>query len=151
MIYKHHGGTIFIYHHHHNHNHHGICFIMLYNITSTHMIFFFFLYFLLQVSLIGIALYVIRYCSNYYSEYAEPIELCDWCQSEGKTTRSHGSSSKRSAGAASDSVSNRSEYSGDKIKQYDREDSGEKVKNPSGAPSPRPTTRRYKLLKDVMC
>ncbi|XP_048335417.1 protein PARALOG OF AIPP2 isoform X1 [Ziziphus jujuba] len=82
------------------------------------------------------------YCSNYYSEYAEPIELCDWCQSEGKSTR-HGSSSKRSSGAGSDSVSNRSEYAGDKIKQPDREDGGDKGKNPGGAPSPRPTTRRY--------
>lgn len=95
-----------------------------------------------------------RYCSNYYSEYAEPIQVCDWCQSEGKSIR-YGGSSKRSAAtaaAASESgVSSRSEYSGEKIKQHEREDSAEKGKNTSGAPSPRPTTRRYKLLKDVMC
>ncbi|EXB37579.1 hypothetical protein L484_021784 [Morus notabilis] len=97
------------------------------------------------------------YCSNYYSEYAEPVQVCDWCQSEGKLSSRHGSSSKKSVTVGGESgVSNRSEYSGDKIKQHvDREDGGgsgdQKGKNPSGAPSPRPTTRRYKLLKDVMC
>ncbi|THF94539.1 uncharacterized protein LOC114320536 [Camellia sinensis] len=107
------------------------------------------------------------YCSNYYSESSEPIEHCDWCQSEERSSRSHGSSSKKCA-AGNDSGSgggatNRSEYSGDKIKQHDRDESAttttaatatataEKGKNPSGAPSPRTTTRRYKLLKDVMC
>ncbi|PON57718.1 Zinc finger, FYVE/PHD-type [Trema orientale] len=91
------------------------------------------------------------YCSNYYSEYAEPTEVCDWCQSEGKSARSYGGSSKKSMAASESGVSSRSEYSGEKIKQHDREESAEKGKNPSGAPSPRPTTRRYKLLKDVMC
>ncbi|CAK7347834.1 unnamed protein product [Dovyalis caffra] len=95
------------------------------------------------------------YCSNYYSEFSEPIELCNWCQSEERDARD-GNSSKKS-GAGQDSgilVSKRSEYSGDqKIKQHDREEtsttsSDQKGKNPSGIPSPRPTTRRYKLLKD---
>jgi hypothetical protein len=99
-----------------------------------------------------------RYCSNYYGEFSEPIEQCDWCQSEERNAR-HGNSSKKS-GAEHDSgtlVTKRSEYSGDhKIKQHDREESSttssdQKGKNPSGIPSPRPTTRRYKLLKDVMC
>ena len=74
--------------------------------------------------------------------------MCDWCQTEEKSGR-HGSSSKKSGGG----VTSRSEYAGEKIKQqHDREESGgERGKNPSGAPSPRPTTRRYKLLKDVMC
>lgn len=103
---------------------------------------------------------LIRYCSNYYSEYAEPIELCDWCRSEETSTTRHGggSSSKKSASSAS-----RSEYSGDKIKQHDDHQprdqemggSGEKAaagKNHSSpVPSPRTATRRYKLLKDVMC
>ncbi|KAJ1430914.1 hypothetical protein SESBI_07507 [Sesbania bispinosa] len=88
------------------------------------------------------------YCSNYYGELAE-IELCDWCQSEEKNVNSRhiGSNSKKPvAGTAV-----RSEYSGEKmIKQHDREESGsEKGKSPT--PSPRPSTRRYKLLKDVMC
>ncbi|KAM7472071.1 hypothetical protein LguiA_010254 [Lonicera macranthoides] len=91
------------------------------------------------------------YCSNYYTESSEPIELCDWCQSEGKISRHGGSSSKKS----SNDTGSRSEYSGDKmIKQNDhREDQGgDKGKNPAtGAPSPRTATRRYKLLKDVMC
>ncbi|MBA0548848.1 hypothetical protein Golob_019917, partial [Gossypium lobatum] len=63
------------------------------------------------------------YCSNYYSELAEPIELCDWCQSEERNSR-HGSSSKKSSGGnGSGIIVNRSEYSGDKIKQHDRDES----------------------------
>ncbi|PRQ57466.1 putative chromatin regulator PHD family [Rosa chinensis] len=91
------------------------------------------------------------YCSNYYSEFAEPIELCDWCRSEETSTTRHGggSSSKKSAASAS-----RSEYSGDKIKQHDHHQpsdqemggSGEKAaagKNSSSpGPSPRTATRR---------
>ncbi|MED6165592.1 hypothetical protein PIB30_101057 [Stylosanthes scabra] len=94
------------------------------------------------------------YCSNYYGELPE-IELCDWCQSEEKTTTRHilgSSASKKSVSATGNDagITNRSEYSGEKIKQHDREDGGsDKGKSPT--PSPRPTTRRYKLLKDVMC
>ncbi|KAE8038646.1 hypothetical protein FH972_011133 [Carpinus fangiana] len=88
------------------------------------------------------------YCSNYYSELAEPIELCDWCQSEERNTR-QGSSSKKSAALNDIGVTSRSEYSGDKIKQHDRDETAEKGKSPT--PSPRTATRRYKLLKDVMC
>ncbi|KAB1225251.1 hypothetical protein CJ030_MR1G017628 [Morella rubra] len=88
------------------------------------------------------------YCSNYYSEFAEPIELCDWCRSEERSTR-QGSSSKKSAGLSKTGITSRSEYSGDRIKQHDREESTEKGKSPT--PSPRTATRRYKLLKDVMC
>ncbi|CAL5381397.1 unnamed protein product [Camellia sinensis] len=94
------------------------------------------------------------YCSNYYSESSEPIELCDWCQSEERSSTRHGSSSKKSSTSNDTAATKRSEYSGDKIKQHDhREDTAtaEKGKNPTGAPSPRPSTRRYKLLKDVMC
>jgi len=44
----------------------------------------------------------------------------------------------------------RSEYSGEKIKHHEEGSSNlEKGKSPT--PSPRPSTRRYKLLKDVMC
>nr|XP_023882049.1 uncharacterized protein LOC111994407 [Quercus suber] len=90
------------------------------------------------------------YCSNYYSEFAEPIELCDWCQSEERTIK-QGSSSKKSAASIDTGITSRSEYSGDKIKQqHDREaENAEKGKSPT--PSPRTATRRYKLLKDVMC
>ncbi|KAG5221942.1 zinc ion-binding protein [Salix suchowensis] len=76
------------------------------------------------------------YCSNYYSEYSEPIELCDWCQSEERNAR-HGNSSKKS-GAGHEGGTVVTKRSDDR-----------KGKNPSGVPSPR--TRRYKLLKDVMC
>ncbi|XP_050282258.1 uncharacterized protein LOC126723066 isoform X1 [Quercus robur] len=82
------------------------------------------------------------YCSNYYSEFAEPIELCDWCQSEEKTTK-QGSSSKKSAASIDTGITSRSEYSGDKIKQqHDREaENSEKGKSPT--PSPRTATRRF--------
>lgn len=91
-----------------------------------------------------------RYCSNYYSEVAEPIELCDWCQSEERNTR-QGSSSKKSAAVNEIGVTNRSEYSGDKIKQHDNREETATEKGKSPTPSPRTATRRYKLLKDVMC
>ncbi|KAI3829165.1 hypothetical protein L1987_03281 [Smallanthus sonchifolius] len=89
------------------------------------------------------------YCSNSYSESSEPTEVCEWCRTdEIQTSKDHGSSkkptSKRDAG-------NRSENSVNKIKQHDREESNsEKGKPPTGAPSPRTSARRYKLLKDVM-
>ncbi|XP_039038436.1 uncharacterized protein LOC120175974 isoform X2 [Hibiscus syriacus] len=88
--------------------------------------------------------------SNYYSEFSEPTLRCDWCQSEERNSR-HGSSSKKSPGGnGTGMIVKLSEYSGDKIKQHDRDYENQKGKR-SGAPSPRPTTRRYKLLKDVMC
>ncbi|KAL6981708.1 hypothetical protein U1Q18_023333 [Sarracenia purpurea var. burkii] len=77
------------------------------------------------------------------------------CRNEERSARNGSSSKKSASGVGNNStgiMTSRSEYSGDKIKQRDREESaGEKAKNPSGAPSPRPSTRRYKLLKDVMC
>ncbi|KAG5059809.1 hypothetical protein AAZX31_01G069800 [Glycine max] len=93
------------------------------------------------------------YCSNYYGELPD-IELCDWCHSEEKNLRHIGSNSKKPVSAGNEAgATHRSEYSGEKmIKQHDhhREESGsEKGKSPT--PSPRPGTRRYKLLKDVMC
>ncbi|KAL4383544.1 hypothetical protein GQ457_15G016760 [Hibiscus cannabinus] len=96
------------------------------------------------------------YCSNYYSEFAEAIEVCDWCQSEERKSRQGSCSKKSSAGNGSEIIVKRSEYSGDKIKQQNRDETSgtgdHKGKSSgSGTPSPRPTTRRYKLLKDVMC
>ncbi|XP_038875571.1 uncharacterized protein LOC120067983 [Benincasa hispida] len=98
------------------------------------------------------------YCSNYYSESAEPIEVCDWCQCEGRTSsRSHGSSSRRppSTGTNAAGLMSRSEYSGEKIKHHHDDSATTIEKGKHGGagstPSPRPTTRRYKLLKDVMC
>ncbi|KAK1424940.1 hypothetical protein QVD17_20281 [Tagetes erecta] len=85
------------------------------------------------------------YCSNYYNESSDRPELCDWCQVDEIKQRSkhdHGSSKKPE-----------SEHSGDKNKlnDRDREDGAEKRKSPTAVPSPRTSTRRYKLLKDVMC
>ncbi|XP_024997037.1 uncharacterized protein LOC112529847 [Cynara cardunculus var. scolymus] len=92
------------------------------------------------------------YCSNNYSESSEPTELCDWCQTDETQTSKHSGSSKKPSSKSDARISNRSEYSDDKIKQHDREEGGsEKGKSPTGAPSPRTSTRRYKLLKDVMC
>ncbi|XP_075479268.1 uncharacterized protein LOC142520151 [Primulina tabacum] len=97
------------------------------------------------------------YCSNFYSESSDPIEVCDWCQCEGKNSSlTHGnSSSSRNNNNNSKAVHAnevRSAYSGDKIKQQDREEGGSPAEKSAGkSPSPRPTTRRYKLLKDVMC
>ncbi|KAL1329509.1 hypothetical protein AAHE18_12G045900 [Arachis hypogaea] len=77
------------------------------------------------------------YCSNYYGELPE-IQLCDWCQ----TAKSVASNSKKPPSLAG--TTNRSEYSGDKIKHHDREveiTASEKGKSPT--PSPRTATRRY--------
>ncbi|XP_042013830.1 uncharacterized protein LOC121762117 [Salvia splendens] len=91
------------------------------------------------------------YCSNYYSELAEAIEICDWCQHEQRNPSSssssrHGNSTPRNTKHASEA---RSAYSGDKIKHQRTEETAEKAAGK--APSPRPSARRYKLLKDVMC
>ncbi|KAL2319963.1 hypothetical protein Fmac_028932 [Flemingia macrophylla] len=92
------------------------------------------------------------YCSNYYGELAE-IELCDWCQSEGRSSRHNiiGSNSKKPVTGNYTGMTHRSEYSGEKIKHHDHEESGFSEKGKSPTPSPRTSTRRYKLLKDVMC
>ncbi|GMH21657.1 hypothetical protein Nepgr_023499 [Nepenthes gracilis] len=103
------------------------------------------------------------YCSNYYNESSEGVAgVCNWCQSEERSTASKpGGHSKKSTAACRGVF--RPECAGERIKHDDRAEegggsgsgsSGEKGRNPSsgaGVPSPRPSTRRYKLLKDVMC
>ncbi|KAD5316951.1 hypothetical protein E3N88_16897 [Mikania micrantha] len=94
------------------------------------------------------------YCSNFNSESSEPPELCDWCQTEVTRATKSGSSSKKSSSKTDAGVGNRSEYSGYKIKQHDREEGSDqkgKSSSSTGVPSPKTGTRRYKLLKDVMC
>ncbi|XP_076926354.1 uncharacterized protein LOC143589491 [Bidens hawaiensis] len=92
------------------------------------------------------------YCSNSYSESSEPTEVCNWCLTDETQTAKHRGSLKKPNSKVDTGVSNRSEYSGNKIKQQDGEESNsDKGKSPTGAPSPRTATRRYKLLKDVMC
>ncbi|KAI4370350.1 hypothetical protein MLD38_018710 [Melastoma candidum] len=98
------------------------------------------------------------YCSNYYSESSEQIEQCDWCRSEaGKGSKNQGSSSRKST-SGNGEAGTKSEYSGgDKVKQNERDDTpgdhrvGKSGGGGGGVPSPRTATRRYKLLKDVMC
>lgn len=87
----------------------------------------------------------VRYCSNYYNQSSGQPKLCDWCQSDEIKSSKNG---KRPADGSS-----RPEYSVVKIKQNDRAEEGTEkaAKSPTGAPSPRTSTRRYKLLKDVMC
>ncbi|PWA45946.1 hypothetical protein CTI12_AA407210 [Artemisia annua] len=92
------------------------------------------------------------YCSNYYIETSELVDpLCDWCQIDKIQASKPRVLSKKPASKLDTGISNRSEHIGDKIKQHDREEGhSEKGKSPTGVPSPRTATRRYKLLKDVM-
>ncbi|XP_004510107.1 uncharacterized protein [Cicer arietinum] len=96
------------------------------------------------------------YCSNLYGELTE-IQVCDWCQSEAKTTtRPHNkpvvalASNVRSCQYSSTSSSSSSSSSGHKLMKENGGNS-EKAGKSSPIPSPRHATRRYKLLKDVMC
>lgn len=82
-----------------------------------------------------------RYCSNFYGEVSE-IEECDWCQSKGKNSIG----SKKPAGRVAINGGDSSECSGEKILKQHRDE-----KKKSSLASPRQATRRYKLLKDVMC
>ncbi|CAN0921799.1 hypothetical protein LINGRAHAP2_LOCUS32781, partial [Linum grandiflorum] len=97
------------------------------------------------------------YCSNYYNsrQSSEPTEQCDWCQSE--EIKNGGRAASRKSFSGGSGSSTRSEYSGHKIKHEDiisteRQSAaaaGVVGRNHGGLPSPK--TRRYKLLKDVMC
>ncbi|XP_010544596.1 PREDICTED: uncharacterized protein LOC104817209 isoform X3 [Tarenaya hassleriana] len=83
------------------------------------------------------------YCSSYYSEQGEQVEVCDWCESEAKRKNGgkHGN-----GGGGSSKRSYRSEYSSaDSIKQQVRQGNltpppADKAKI-GGVPSPRTTTR----------
>ncbi|XP_010544598.1 PREDICTED: uncharacterized protein LOC104817209 isoform X5 [Tarenaya hassleriana] len=86
------------------------------------------------------------YCSSYYSEQGEQVEVCDWCESEAKRKNGgkHGN-----GGGGSSKRSYRSEYSSaDSIKQQVRQGNltpppADKAKI-GGVPSPRTTTRRWR-------
>ncbi|CAN4125898.1 unnamed protein product [Withania somnifera] len=100
------------------------------------------------------------YCSSTYSEMSEVIEVCDWCQSEERNSSSRRGSSSRKSSVENTIMSSRSEYPcAEKIKQQHHDHHREETtvhdqkskNNHGGAPSPRTSTRRYKLLKDVMC
>ncbi|XP_051132806.1 uncharacterized protein LOC127252605 [Andrographis paniculata] len=88
------------------------------------------------------------YCSSYCGEQSRRVEVCDWCLSE-KASSSSGRITSKFPQASSEM---RSAYSGEKIKQNNRGDGGATADKVAGKSlSPRPTARRYKLLKDVMC
>ncbi|VVA89572.1 unnamed protein product [Arabis nemorensis] len=99
--------------------------------------------------------------SNYYSESAEPTETCDWCRSDDLKLTRHGGSSSSSKKPSNSSVgyengfTNRSEYSSGGGIKHNNNRQDQVAKSVAGAgggvPSPRTATRRYKLLKDVMC
>ncbi|KAL1809254.1 hypothetical protein DCAR_0728791 [Daucus carota subsp. sativus] len=95
------------------------------------------------------------YCSNNYMKSSKPIEICDWCQSEQKSSPCSTASSKASSRNVGSIIitSKPSEYSGDSspTKGHGGSSSEQMRKNLSisGAPSPRTAARRYKLLKDV--
>ncbi|KAL1217141.1 hypothetical protein V5N11_021477 [Cardamine amara subsp. amara] len=102
------------------------------------------------------------YCSNYYSEFAEPTEICDWCRSDDRKLSSvarhaGSSSSKKSSSSVNyeNKFTNRSDYSSGGGIKHSNNHHDQVAKNVvvagGGVPSPRTATRRYKLLKDVMC
>lgn len=95
-----------------------------------------------------------RYCSNNYVKSSKPIEICDWCRSEQKSSPCSSTSSKASSRNVGSIIitPKPSEYSGDSSPTKIRGGSDQVRKNLiSGVPSPRTAARRYKLLKDVKC
>ncbi|KAI3425616.1 ERCC4 domain-containing protein [Psidium guajava] len=96
------------------------------------------------------------YCNNFYSESLEPIEQCDWCQSEFRSSSRHSSSSSQKLAARSDSSVMKSEYSaGEKIKQQHRDDGPAPVPVEKGsASSSRMSSvseRRSNLRTSIIC
>ncbi|KAL6499417.1 hypothetical protein OROHE_026080 [Orobanche hederae] len=90
------------------------------------------------------------YCSSNYSEKAEPIEVCAWCEDQGKKSPSpsssrHANNNNNKSRSGHSNEDRPAAFSGEKIK---RDEGGSSAEKTTGkAPSPR--TRRYKLLKDV--
>ncbi|KAK9095463.1 hypothetical protein Scep_026932 [Stephania cephalantha] len=102
------------------------------------------------------------YCSNYYDESSTTGHgvFCDWCLSELRSpssTAKHGAtlSSRRSSSREAIAVMNRTSTTtiSDKDHQLESNEKAGKssTSTATGAPSPRPSNRRYKFLKDVMC
>ncbi|CAD5170930.1 unnamed protein product [Musa acuminata subsp. burmannicoides] len=89
------------------------------------------------------------YCTNYYDEAtSETVGVCDWCLSEERSGAKRGIHSKRLA--RKDSAETGSGYKAEH--NSDREESQSRGKSDSaGGASSKPTGRRYKLLKDVLC
>ncbi|KAJ8506385.1 hypothetical protein OPV22_007271 [Ensete ventricosum] len=89
------------------------------------------------------------YCTNYYEEErSETDRVCDWCLREERDgAKRRGIHRKKHAGGCT------SETSSDRAEQGSgREESRRgRGKSSGGAAVSRPTARRYKLLKDVLC
>lgn len=104
---------------------------------------------------------IFRYCSNYYEDTSEAVGFCDWCRSEERKSsrKQKGAQTKKSAVGKDQAALTcyQADNPGDEKAKQDggsyREDGGSaRGKSTSGAgPSSRPSGRRYKLLKDVLC
>ncbi|WOL07588.1 hypothetical protein Cni_G16332 [Canna indica] len=96
------------------------------------------------------------YCTNYY--YEEPSEtagVCDWCLSK-RYELPVKKSTVRDSAETTAAGSRRTAYvKGDKVKQSNRGGSGESESHAASgggsSSSSKPSGRRYKLLKDVLC
>ncbi|CAA6666800.1 unnamed protein product [Spirodela intermedia] len=101
------------------------------------------------------------YCSNYYEDTSEAVGFCDWCRSdERKSSRKQKGAQTKKSSVGKDQAAltgYQADHPGDEKAKQDggsyREDGGSaRGKSTSGAgPSTRPSGRRYKLLKDVLC
>ncbi|GJN02134.1 hypothetical protein PR202_ga19457 [Eleusine coracana subsp. coracana] len=91
------------------------------------------------------------YCTNYYGDGAPAsagFDVCDWCLSDvvaGKARwSSSGTKHQHASGGSQESSSTTSSGSG-----RGKASGGDPLE--TGRRSTRPPTRRYKLLKDVLC
>ncbi|XP_074592337.1 uncharacterized protein LOC141848118 [Curcuma longa] len=100
------------------------------------------------------------YCTNYYEEAALAAPaVCDWCicESRSASEAKRGSSflySKKPTAAGRDrsTGSSGAGVGDDKVEQSrEQEQNRGRSKSGASAASSKPTARRYKLLKDVLC
>ncbi|MQL86368.1 hypothetical protein Taro_018905 [Colocasia esculenta] len=93
------------------------------------------------------------YCSNYYEDggSSEAAGLCDWCRSEERNSSRAHARRTGSGKRADHSGGERAKQGGGGVDPEDGD--GGRGKNTGGPPgmSTRPSGRRYKLLKDVLC
>ncbi|CAL9092996.1 unnamed protein product [Musa textilis] len=90
------------------------------------------------------------YCTSYYEEErSETVRVCDWCLREERDgAKRRGIHRKKVTGGCT------SETSSDKAEQRRDGEESRRGRGKSGggaAAASRPTARRYKLLKDVLC
>ncbi|KAF6141640.1 hypothetical protein GIB67_001192 [Kingdonia uniflora] len=95
------------------------------------------------------------YCSNYV-QGSSTVGFCDWCIIEGRKQQQQpppkSSSSSKKSSRGDKKMKHNIDKDDDEGTGNSSGDKGKKSTSNSGdAPSPRPTNRRYKFLKDVMC